>query len=93
MRLRYDFNDIDLNNIIRMNREPNEVTFSFSDTSKAIIANIKQDKNWRYKLQQLIRLKNGAASIYPRVSALKCDFIECVTSTKERVSRDQSWRL
>ncbi|HKZ39200.1 MAG TPA: transposase [Chryseolinea sp.] len=93
MKLRYDFNEIDPNDILKANRGPNNVTFAFSDTSKAIIANIKQDKNWRYKLQQLIRIKNGAESLYPRDSTLEGDFTEYVTSTKERVSRDQSWRL
>lgn len=65
MKLRYDFSEIDSDNILETNKEPNNVTFAFSDTSKAIIANIKQDKNWGYKLQQLIRIKNAADSLYP----------------------------
>lgn len=93
MKLRYDFDDIDLHDFPNRNREPNNVTFAFSDTSKAIIANTKQDKNWRYKLQQLIRIKNAAESLYPRASAPEVEFTEYATSTKERVTRDQSWRL
>ena len=26
---------------------------------------MKESKNWRYKLQQLIRIKNAAESLYP----------------------------
>lgn len=65
MKLRYDFNNIGTHNILKANNEMNNVTFVFSDTTKGIINNIKQDKNWRYKLQQLIRIKNGAENLYP----------------------------
>ena len=68
MKLRYEFNNIDPNNILKTNKEPNKVIFTFSDTSKAIITNIKQDKNWRYKLQQLIRIKTATDGLYPRAN-------------------------
>ena len=93
MRLRYDFNDIDPNNIVRTSKEPKDVTFAFSDTSKAIIANTRRDQNWRYKLQQLIRIKNAAENIYPRANTGEREFAESVASTDERGTRDQSWRL
>ncbi len=93
MKLRYDFDDIDLHDFPKGNREPHNVTFAFSDTSKAIIANTKQDQNWRYKLQQFIRIKNAADNLYPRSSMSKDDFTECVTSAKGEETRDQSWRL
>src|SRR3990172_3871511 len=44
MKLRYDFEDIDPHDILKANKEPNNVTFAFSDTSRAIIANTKQDQ-------------------------------------------------
>ncbi len=111
LRLRYDFDDVDPQNILNTKKEMANVTFAFSDTTKSIIANIKRDKNWSYKLKHLIRMKNGAESLYPRASALEGDagtsafegdsrapelqgdFAEYATSTKERASRDQSWRL
>src|SRR3989344_4643029 len=76
MKLRYDYDDIDLHDFPKGNREPNNVTFAFSDTSRAIIANTKQDQNWRYKLQQLIRIKNAAENLYPRASVREGDFTE-----------------
>lgn len=93
MRLRYDFDQIDPNDILKANKEANNVTFAFSDTSKAIIANTKQDQNWRYKLQQLIRIKNAAENIYPRASVREAQVAEYATVTEERSTRDQSWRL
>lgn len=93
MRLRYDFDDIDPNSIRKVSKEPNNVTFAFSDTSKTIIANTKQDKNWRYKLQQLIRIKNATESLYPTASETEVELIEYATSTRKRETRDQAWRL
>ena len=81
MKLRYDFNNIDLLDIFEAHKEMNDVTFMFSETTKGIINNIKQDKNWRYKLQQLIRIKNGAENLYPTASAIKNDFTKYATST------------
>ena len=93
MRLRYDFDDVDLNSIQKVSEKPNNVTFAFSDTSKTIIANTKQDKNWRYKLQQLVRIKNATESLYPTATEAEVEFTEYATSTRERETRDQAWRL
>ena len=65
INMHYDFNEIDPNKILKTNKGLKSVTFSFSETSKTVISNIKQSKNWRYKLQQLIRIKNAAESLYP----------------------------
>lgn len=94
MRVRYDFNDIDATNILKSAGEPRSVTFAFSDTSKAIIANTKHDKNWRYKLQQLIRIKNAAENLYPRPLEYQDNLPEYALSTQStKETRTQSWRL
>jgi radical SAM superfamily enzyme YgiQ (UPF0313 family) len=68
MKLRYDFNDIDPQDILETDKGGDNVTFSFSDSARSIISNIKQEKNWRYNLQQLVRMKNGAESLYPTIT-------------------------
>ena len=102
LRLRYDFEDLDPQSILHTKTELADVTFAFSDTSKSIIDNIKRDPNWSYKLKHLIRMKNGAESLYPRASAMagdagtrtfEGDFSEYAAGTKKQASRDQSWRL
>jgi len=72
---RYNFNDIDSQNLLKKVQDVNTMTFTFSEASKEIIANIKQDTNWRYKLQQLIRIKNGAESLYPAASTFERDVV------------------
>jgi radical SAM superfamily enzyme YgiQ (UPF0313 family) len=102
MRLRYNFDDADPLSILNSRKEMANVTFSFSDTAKSIIANIKRDTNWSYKLKHLIRMKNGAESLYPRTSQLLDnsanielghETAEYATSKVAGETRDQSWRL
>ena len=71
MELKYDFNNLDFHNPLKADGKAKSLTFGFSDTSRAIIDNVKRDKNWRYKLQQIIRIKNGAEQLYPVVSSAR----------------------
>jgi radical SAM superfamily enzyme YgiQ (UPF0313 family) len=93
MRLRYDFSKVDLDDILMTGRDPIETVFEFSDTAKAIISNTKKDSNWRYKLQQLIRIKNAAENIYPKATTAAMSSTDCGLGEVERDVRDQSWRL
>ena len=64
------------------NKKLEKMTFSFSDVSKGVISNMKDSKNWRYKLQQLIRIKNAAESLYPR-NYLEDDKLTPLTNVME----------
>ena len=107
LRLRYDFEDVDPLSVLNTKSEMADVTFAFSETSRSIIDNIKRDPNWSYKLKHLIRMKNGAESLYPRASnpeatagiaasvnnAAAGPEREFAAGAKEQATRDQSWRL
>ena len=93
IRIRYDFNNIDAANILKSASEPRDITFAFSETSKAIIANTKQDQNWRYKLQQLIRIKNAAENLYPRALNYQDSLPDYAIDTTTTETRTQAWRL